>query len=67
VEEERSRIRLTIQDDGQGFQPDSERGMGLLGMQERVTHLGGTIQVDSARGQGTLLSVELPLQQNLVS
>ncbi len=62
VEEERSKIRLMIQDDGQGFQPDTERGMGLLGMQERVTHLGGTFQVDSARGQGTLLSVELPLQ-----
>jgi signal transduction histidine kinase len=67
VEEERSKIRLTIQDDGQGFQPESERGMGLLGMEERVTHLGGTFQVDSARGQGTLLSVELPLHQNFVS
>jgi signal transduction histidine kinase len=61
VEEEKSKIRLTIQDDGQGFQPDRERGMGLLGMEERVTHLGGTFQVDSARGQGTLLSIELPL------
>ena len=62
VEEGRSRIRLTIQDDGQGFQPETERGLGLLGMQERVTHLGGTFQVDSARGQGTMLSVELPFE-----
>jgi signal transduction histidine kinase len=62
VEEDRSKIRLTIQDDGQGFQPATERGMGLLGMQERVAHLGGTFQVDSARGQGTLLSVELPFE-----
>jgi signal transduction histidine kinase len=62
VEEERSKIRLTIQDDGRGFQPESERGMGLLGMEERVTHLGGTFQVDSERGHGTLLSIELPLR-----
>jgi signal transduction histidine kinase len=36
--------------------------MGLLGIQERVTHLGGTFAVDSAPGRGTALRVTLPLE-----
>jgi signal transduction histidine kinase len=35
--------------------------MGLLGMEERVTHLGGTFQVESRPGQGAALHIELPL------
>jgi signal transduction histidine kinase len=35
--------------------------MGLLGMEERVTHLGGTFQVSSRPGQGAALHIELPL------
>jgi signal transduction histidine kinase len=61
VREEDARLLLAIQDDGQGFESRTERGLGLLGMEERVTHLGGSFQVDSKRGQGTLLSIELPL------
>jgi signal transduction histidine kinase len=56
-----SRLLLTIQDDGRGFAGQNERGLGLVGMEERVTHLGGLFEVDSKRGQGTLLSVQLPL------
>jgi hypothetical protein len=37
------------------------RGLGLLGMEERVRHLGGTFQIDSRPGRGTLLRVTLPL------
>ena len=61
VREEDARLLLAIQDDGQGFQSAVERGLGLLGMEERVTHLGGSFQVNSKQGQGTLLSIELPL------
>ena len=54
-------LRLAIEDDGKGF-AQRQRGMGLLGIQERVTHLGGTFAVDSAPGRGTALRVTLPLE-----
>ena len=61
VREEDARLVLAIQDDGHGFESQTERGLGLLGMEERVSHLRGSFQVDSKRGQGTLLNIELPL------
>ena len=61
VHEEDSKLLLIIQDDGLGFESQEQRGLGLLGMAERVTHLGGSFRVDSKRGHGTLLSIELPL------
>jgi signal transduction histidine kinase len=64
VHQEQTKLLLTIQDDGQGFESPSGRGLGLLGMEERVTHLGGNFQVDSKHGHGTLLSIELPLQDS---
>ena len=54
-------LLLTIQDDGQGFKPEREKGVGLLGMEERVKHLHGSFHVNSTRGVGTLIRVELPL------
>jgi signal transduction histidine kinase len=61
VEQEPERLRLAIEDDGKGFTPSLERGMGLLGMEERVTHLGGTFAVESSPGHGAVLRVTLPL------
>ncbi|MFN7999383.1 MAG: sensor histidine kinase [Bryobacteraceae bacterium] len=61
VRQEDHRLLLLIEDDGTGFNPQQERGLGLLGIQERVSHLSGKFQVDSAPGRGTVLSVELPL------
>jgi len=54
-------ILVTVQDDGSGFDPERVRGLGLLGMEERVRHLGGTFQIESSPGRGTLLRVALPL------
>lgn len=54
-------IMVSVQDDGSGFDPKRVRGLGLLGMEERVRHLGGTFEVDSHAGCGTLLRVSLPL------
>jgi signal transduction histidine kinase len=54
-------IRLHIQDDGRGFNSRQERGMGLIGMQERVSYLGGTFRVDSEPGHGAEVSIELPV------
>jgi signal transduction histidine kinase len=59
-------VVLTLKDDGQGFQPEREKGLGLLGMEERVTHLRGDFRVDSRPGQGTSIRVELPLTEGAV-
>ena len=60
VRQRNDRLMLSIQDDGRGFRPDVERGLGLLGMQERVTHLGGTFDIESEPGRGTLLAITFP-------
>jgi signal transduction histidine kinase len=61
VEQEDGRVRLAIRDDGRGFNPQREKGMGLLGIQERVARLGGQFKIDSRPGSGAELRVELPL------
>jgi len=52
---------LSVQDDGCGFDTLRDKGLGLLGMQERVTHIGGSFQLDSVVGQGTIIGVQLPV------
>jgi len=56
-------LALTIQDDGQGFTPEREKGLGLLGMEERVAHLQGSFEIESARKVGTRIRVELPISR----
>lgn len=59
-------ILLTVEDDGKGFPPRSgeettpRRGLGLLGITERVAGFRGSFQVETAPGKGTRLTVELP-------
>jgi signal transduction histidine kinase len=55
-----SSLVLSVQDDGRGFLPKN-RGLGLLGIEERITRLCGRFEIVSGEGQGTLLSVELPM------
>ncbi len=56
------RVALAIQDDGVGFDPGagSQRGIGLLGIEERVRELAGRVSVQSAPQKGTILKVEIP-------
>jgi signal transduction histidine kinase len=61
VRGENGQILLNVQDDGSGFDPQRVRGLGLLGMEERVRHLGGEFVIDSRPGRGTLLHIALPL------
>jgi signal transduction histidine kinase len=55
------RLVLRIQDDGQGFNVQQVKGLGLLGIEERVARLGGTCEIDSKIGGGTILTIRLPL------
>ncbi len=61
VQQDQGRLTLSIQDDGQGFDSRQVRGLGLLGIQERVAQLGGRCIVHSEPGAGTILTVELPM------
>jgi signal transduction histidine kinase len=63
VKREKRRVLFSVRDDGVGFNPALVRGMGLLGMEERVRRLGGILQIDSRLGQGTLISAELPVAE----
>ena len=60
-------LEASIEDDGRGFDPGemaeptaAGRGLGLLGMRERVELLGGQLEVESAPGQGTRVSFRVP-------
>ncbi len=65
VIQEDHHLVLEIEDDGKGFDTRREKGMGLLGMQERVSHLGGQFAVESRPGHGATLRVALPLAVKL--
>ena len=63
-------IALDARDDGAGFDPTRKvgekrrrnpGGLGLKGMRERVEHIGGTLSVESAPGEGSTLTAELPV------
>jgi signal transduction histidine kinase len=56
-------LQFSIQDDGSGFDHRAVRGLGLLGMEERVRRLGGIWRIDSRPGQGTTVYAELPLPE----
>jgi two-component system NarL family sensor kinase len=65
-------VQMVVKDDGAGFdlgQPPAPRngkgGLGLLGMRERATYVGGYLQVKSDRRGGTEIEVRLPLPPRL--
>lgn len=63
-------VTVRVEDDGVGFdltnltlEPDSMRGLGLAGMQERVELLGGEVEVNTVPGFGTQVHIHLPLKE----
>ena len=54
-------IELTVADDGAGIDPRRARGMGLLGIEERVRELHGSFHVGARQPHGTELSVTIPV------
>jgi signal transduction histidine kinase len=68
VERDDACVRLRIEDNGRGFEwplkhADSAHGMGLGGILERVRILDGQLEIDTAPGRGTKLSVEVPVPE----
>jgi two-component system sensor histidine kinase UhpB len=55
-------VMLTVQDDGRGIDPLAPKGLGSLGMKERVEGLGGDYALESEPGRGTCLQVVIPLR-----
>jgi PAS domain S-box-containing protein len=49
-------VELRVQDDGTGFEPEGSGRLGLRGMRERATLLGGSVRVESQPGAGTTIS-----------
>jgi signal transduction histidine kinase len=64
VEQTANKILVCVSDDGRGFDPQRVRGLGILGMEERVRRLGGTFTIDSKPGGSTTLKAEFPLPQS---
>jgi signal transduction histidine kinase/ActR/RegA family two-component response regulator len=65
--ERNERLRVSVHDNGQGFDPASleiksePARFGLFSIQERMEAMGGSMHVDSAPGRGTRIALELPL------
>ncbi len=56
-----SAVTLQIADAGEGFDMQARRdGLGLIGMEERARMLDGAFQIESHRGAGTKITVEIP-------
>lgn len=61
INRDQAGLSVTVQDDGIGFEPSREKGMGLLGIEERVGRLGGLFSIESKPGKGTVLLIHFPL------
>ena len=60
---EKHELVAEISDDGQGFDAETARpGVGLASMRERVTALGGKLEIESEPGKGTRVAFRIPLR-----
>jgi two-component system CheB/CheR fusion protein len=57
-------LQVAIRDDGHGFDLDrvKGKGLGLISMEERVRHLGGTFAISPKPGDGTRIEIRIPLE-----
>ena len=64
IDERGESVRVTVEDDGAGFdRAATNEGFGLLGMQERLALIGGTLEVSSTPGQGSRVSASMPVER----
>jgi two-component system sensor histidine kinase UhpB len=62
---EDGQVELSVRDDGRGFTFDETgRGLGIGGMRERALLVGGKFQIESRRGVGTRVRLEVPITGN---
>lgn len=66
--QEQNEITVSVTDDGLGFDPDAvqhggSRGLGLFGMRERAVYVGGEVEITSAPGSGTTVTLHLPVEE----
>jgi signal transduction histidine kinase len=70
LEEQGGVLRLTVSDNGCGFDTNAilngQHGVGLMGIQERVELIGGTLTLNSVIGRGTRLSVAVPVTDRVI-
>lgn len=66
LEKPDNHIILIIEDNGVGFEPKKKanrsEGLGLVGMVERAALIGGTVEIESAKGKGTTIYARVPAQ-----
>jgi PAS domain S-box-containing protein len=60
---EQDSLLIEISDDGRGFEPETTPGVGLKSMRERAAALGSKLEVTSGVGQGTRVSLRVPILQ----
>jgi signal transduction histidine kinase len=58
---EPGQLVIDVEDDGRGFVPGGVRKSGLRGLEDRISALGGRVEVSSRPGQGTDLRAYLPV------
>jgi signal transduction histidine kinase len=64
VQEGASEVVVEVSDDGAGFEPTGRHdGFGLTGLRERVDLAGGTLELSSSPGRGTVVRATLPVQR----
>jgi len=69
LERSHAQCRLTVEDNGLGFHADSSLlfkngryGLGLAGMRERLTLIGGELEIESSRDVGTAIFARIPVE-----
>jgi PAS domain S-box-containing protein len=70
IKKQNNRVSFELKDNGKGFEPDevlfqqsSATGLGLTALDERVRILGGTLRIDSRKGEGTRVSFDIPARE----
>lgn len=61
LKEKPGRLVLSVHDDGIGFDAKNVRGLGTVGMEERLRQIGGVLHVTSQPGKGTTVVAEVPI------
>lgn len=56
------KLILTVEDDGDGFREKDPTGIGLNNVKSRIVLVGGSVTIDSTEGRGSLINIEVPIE-----